>query len=463
MGSPPLEPLFTNVVLSIVEPLEKMAHVESIDPTDFDMAMLDAYVPTMFTYRLAENSDAVYVQAVSRIKEGLRKVLVPFFPWAGRWVGTPGGMQRQLLCNDKGVPFIEAYVDRNMDSVIGFSVDFQPVKELQGWKFLSMETTTLQQMQPDGLPGVFVQVTRFKCGGLVVAATFSHMLADGKSFLDFMTAWSDLSRTNKTGKILDHNRGAVQPSTPRPLPSSDIANCAKTAEGQMKVYEVNASVIESLKRQVKESAEGAYVSTNDCIYALIWKSVASLPFSSNQGKKICMATAVEGRNRFYDPPVPNLLGNIIASMTPPKISNTELLNMPLSLIASKIREKTNATARESWLSPESQEEFMEIMNSDRVISWAMSSWSAFPMYSINFGFGNPMFVTGMNSVTIRGHCGGVVMVSPPTPGVSSSAACLAITVKDAQQLEALERTPDFLPFFLPKERVESQTAGHCSR
>ncbi|CAM6126856.1 unnamed protein product [Calypogeia fissa] len=452
--------MFTNVVLSTVEPLENMAHVQSIDPTDFDMAFLDFYIPALFAYRLAENSDAVYVQAVSRIKEGLRKVLVPFFPWAGRWVATPGGMQRQLLCNDKGVPFIEAYVDRNMDSVIQFSVDFHPVKELQGWEFLSMKATTLQQMQPDGLPGVFVQVTRFNCGGLVVAVTFSHMLADAKSFFNFMTAWSDLSRTNKTGKILDHNRGAVQPSTPRPLPSSDIAR-AKTAGTQMKVYEVNASVIESLKRQVKESAEGAYVSTNDCIYAHIWKSVASLPFSKNQGKELGMATIVEGRNRFYDPPVPNLLGNVFTTMTAPKISNMELLNMPVSLIASKIREKTNATARESWLSPESQEEFMEILVSDRVIPWVMSSWSAFPMYSINFGFGNPMFVTGMNTVTLGGHFEGVVMVNPPTPGVSSSAACFAITVKDAQQLEALERQPDFLPFFLPKERVESQTVGHC--
>ncbi|CAM6126857.1 unnamed protein product [Calypogeia fissa] len=72
-----------------------------------------------------------------------------------------------------------------------------------------------------------------------------------------------------------------------------------------------------------------------------------------------------------------------------------------------------------------------------------------------------MFVTGMNIVTVGGYFEGIVMVNPPTPGVSSSAACFAITVKDAQQLEALERQSEFLPFFVPKERVKSQTVGHC--
>ncbi|CAM6086432.1 unnamed protein product [Calypogeia fissa] len=153
MGSLTPETLFTNVVLSTIEPLEKTTHVESIDPTDFDMAGLELYQPALLR----------------------------------RWVATSGDMQRKLLCNDEGVPFIEAYVDRNMDSVVRFSVEFQPVKELQGWEVTSL----MQQMQPDGLPGAFVQVTRFKCGRLVVAVTFSHMLADGKSLFDFMIAWSD--------------------------------------------------------------------------------------------------------------------------------------------------------------------------------------------------------------------------------------------------------------------------------
>ncbi|CAM6126858.1 unnamed protein product [Calypogeia fissa] len=92
MGSPPLEPLFTNVILSTVEPLEKMAHVESIDPTDFDRAALDHYAPALFAYRLAENSDAVYVQAVSRIKEGLYKC------WFRSSLGQADGLQPLEAC-----------------------------------------------------------------------------------------------------------------------------------------------------------------------------------------------------------------------------------------------------------------------------------------------------------------------------------------------------------------------------
>ncbi|CAM6088221.1 unnamed protein product [Calypogeia fissa] len=404
--------LLRNVVVTTVEPLEKTAHVETIDPTDFDLGLiLDKYVPILFFYRLADNSDATYLQAVTRMKDGLRKMLVPFFPWAGRWVATSGGMQRQLLCNDKGVPFIEAYVDEDMDSVVKISVEFQPILELQGWEILGMDKMAIKQpnvQRPDGMPGLFVQVTRFKCGGLVFAKTVSHMLSDGQSGSDFLVAWSDISRANETDKILDHNRGAVQPSTPRPLSSQEIQK-PPTAPGKIRVYEVSASAIKSLKGEAR-------VSVNALFHAHIWKTVSSLPFSITGGRDIAVGTAIGGRTRFYDPTVPNLLGNVYTMMVSPKISTADLVNMPLSLIASKIQA------------------------------------------SIDFGFGNPLFVAAMNRpAPIHGHTS---IVTPPTPGVSSSAACVAITVKYPELLEALECHPDFLPFFLPEEEVKSQLAAH---
>jgi hypothetical protein len=134
MGSLRSEWVLTNVVVTKVKPLEKKNHVASIDPTDFDMPFVEWYVPLLFTYKLEDNSNDVYENAVKRIKDGLQKVLVPIFPWAGRWVEVAGGMGRQLLCDDGGIPFIEAYVDQAMGSVVEHSAHFQPVLELQGWE-----------------------------------------------------------------------------------------------------------------------------------------------------------------------------------------------------------------------------------------------------------------------------------------------------------------------------------------
>jgi hypothetical protein len=328
---------------------------------------------------------------------------------------------------------------------------------MQEWEALGLDHMRLvQKMRPEGLPCAFIQVTRFNCGGLVVAVCSNHTLADGKSLFHFMTAWSDLSRTGKTDKVMDHNRGAIQSSTPRPLPSEFVLTLAHP-ERRMKCYEVNASVVEELKREVKESADGAYVSTNDCIYAHLWKSVSSLPYSINAGKDIGMASIVEGRERFYPQPVPNLLGNVWTFMTPPRIPTADLVKMPVSAIARKIREKLLSAKRETWLSPETRADFVALVTDyQNTIPWVVSSWISFPMYSIDFGFGKPLFLTGINNAK---QVNGAIFVHPPEPGVASSAATLGIVFKDAEILEALERDTDFLSFFLPMDSQKTYSGS----
>ncbi|CAM6128488.1 unnamed protein product [Calypogeia fissa] len=441
---------FTNVVVTTVEPLEATSHVGTIDPIDYDMPMIDSYLPTFFAYRLADNSDVMYREIVDRIKQGLRKVLVPFFPWAGRWIAIPGGSGRRLVCNDKGIPFIEArVVDKDLDSVVRFSSEFRPVPELQGYGVLGMkEASFRQRMLPDGLPCAFAQVTRFRCGGLVVAVTFNHMLADGRSLLQFLTAWSDFSRTGTTDMIIDHNRAAIQGENPISSPSDAFDNAPTTNPWKTKSYEVRASVIESLKREVNKSGDGAYVSTMDCIYAHMLKSVSSLPFSIIGGKEIGMLNVIDGRTRFYDPPVPNLLGNVVTNMRAPKIKTNELLNMPLSIIATKIRDKVATTKRETWLSPERVGEAMDAFVNKNIVTWGQTCWSSFPMYSVDFGFGTPFFAPGLNTkISLFNMCGSTY-VGPPTPGVSSSAAFMQV-LSTSKVLEALEQQPNFLQFFLP--------------
>lgn len=199
---------FSDVRLTTVRPLHNTDHVNTIDPIFSDLSLADAYMPIFFTYRLADKSEAVYSEQVKRMKEAMQKALVTFFAFAGRWCAAPPGSNgRKLVCNDEGVPFIEAYVDEDMDSVVQASAAFQPVPELQGLKVVGMDDTKRkQEMRPDGLPPFFVQITRFACGGLVLAVTFNHATTDGKGYFSFLTAWSDLSRTVETSVKVDHNR-----------------------------------------------------------------------------------------------------------------------------------------------------------------------------------------------------------------------------------------------------------------
>ncbi|CAM6083503.1 unnamed protein product [Calypogeia fissa] len=459
---------FTDVVLTTVQPLEKTSHVETIDPTVMDTFYSDCYVPVLFAYRLADNSDSAYSQVVTRIKHSLQKVLIPFFSFAGRWVSSRI-WKRKLLCNDEGVPFIEAYVDMELDSLVQISrttTSFQPVPELQGYGVLGMDITqSKQEMQEDGAPPIFVQITRFKCGGVVLAVTFNHMSTDGRGFFNFMKAWSDLSRTNDTKVAVDHNRARAEIAQIGALMSSKRAGLTDTASTEqgsglsvepaklglwaMKSFEIASSTIKTLKEEAKQSQQGCsgYVSTEDCIVAHLWRSLGFLPSSLLGGKDLAVTRVVEGRSRFYDPPLTDLCGNVFTVLLPPKIPNDEVQTMPLASIASELNDALNGVRREEWLSLEMCGKVLQAFGSNQLAVMWTTSWLKFPMYEMDFGFGKPYFAFAVNSF-YSGKGLGKAYVFPPAPNSSSDSVATLHVWSTPEVLHALESNPDFLPFFL---------------
>ncbi|CAM6108577.1 unnamed protein product [Calypogeia fissa] len=388
-----------------------------------------------FTYRLADKSEAVYSQVVEQIKLSLQKTLVSFFSFAGRWIPVrKGSRRRKLLCTDAGVPFIEAYVDKDLDTVVDASTKFQPVPELQGHGLLGMDATQFKaEMAPDGLPPMFIQLTRFKCGGLVLAVTCNHMSTDAKGFFNFMTAWSDLSRTNETEMKVDYNREKIEiPSITELFPDRDITSSTGVGSDQpapklglwaTKAYEVSASTIQSLKKEAKENKVGTagYVSTGDCIVAHLWRSLAGIPSSLLGQREPTVTRTVEGRTRFYDPPIPNLCGNVVTSLLAPSIPKNELLDMPVVSIASRLRDTLQATRREDWFSMERYGKMLKIFDKTKFAPMMITSWTNFCVYGIDFGFGKPFFVSGGNTECSLGTFS-VAQVLPPIPNSPSSAA-----------------------------------------
>ncbi|CAM6092175.1 unnamed protein product [Calypogeia fissa] len=442
-----------NVVITTVKPLQKTNHVETIDTTFLDLAPVDGLIPLFFAYRLEDKSDANYLQLLNRLKESLQKVLVLFFGFAGRWIATAkGSRDRQLLCNDEGVPFIEAFVDKDLDSIVHASAAFQPVSELQGYELLGLDSTQYtQQMLPEGLPCLFVQVTRFRCGGVVIATTFNHMLTDGKGFFNFMTAWSDLSRTDETNVKVDHNRALTEKSSFQELISKHAGpSLASTGSRRplwaMKAVEVSTSSIKSLKQEAIDNKYGpGFVSTGDCILAYVWKSISRVPSAMLGGKQVVITMNVEGRRRYYDPPIPDLCGNVMAPMVAPKIPTDEVQHMSVASIASKIRDKLHNTRTEEWLSLERLEETLEVYSSGRFAPMRTTSWFGFPVYDMDIGFGTPCFVSGLNYRCSLSALG-TMYIGPPIPSSSDSIAVLYIC-STPELLEALQRDLEFLLLF----------------
>nr|XP_043630773.1 benzyl alcohol O-benzoyltransferase-like [Erigeron canadensis] len=141
-------------------------------------------VPVLMVYR--DNSKMRNHNPVSVIKEALAKVLVFYYPFAGRLREGPA---RKLMvdCNGEGVLFIEADADITLK---------------QFGEALHPPFPCLDELLYD-VPGSFgtlnsplllIQVTRLLCGGFIFAIGHNHNMSDAFGIVQFMKALGEIAR-----------------------------------------------------------------------------------------------------------------------------------------------------------------------------------------------------------------------------------------------------------------------------
>lgn len=191
--------------------------------------------PTFYVYKSPAAAATVDVD-VDSLKHSLSQILVPYYPLAGRlrWIG---GGRLELDCCAAGVQLIEASSDGTLDDY----GDFAP-------------TDAVRQLSPkvdyktpiEELPVMLVQVTRFRCGGVVVGFCNSHTLVDGVAAITFINSWASIARGEKTVESIVqpfHDRRVLQPEKPFRPPRFDHHEYNKpplllgNSDAKVKVYD----------------------------------------------------------------------------------------------------------------------------------------------------------------------------------------------------------------------------------
>jgi hypothetical protein len=90
--------------------------------SNVDQVVPRTYTPTVYFYRPNGSPDFF---SMDILKEALSKVLVPFYPMAGRLKRSPDG-RIEINCNGEGVVLVEAVTDSAIDDF----VDVLPTEEL---------------------------------------------------------------------------------------------------------------------------------------------------------------------------------------------------------------------------------------------------------------------------------------------------------------------------------------------
>uniref|UniRef100_A0A2P2NXZ9 Shikimate O-hydroxycinnamoyltransferase-like n=1 Tax=Rhizophora mucronata TaxID=61149 RepID=A0A2P2NXZ9_RHIMU len=391
------------------------------------------YVPLLFFYK--NNGSSNFFDA-KVLKEALGKVLVPYYPVAGRLVADEKG-RIEISCNGEGALFIEAVTD----SALADLGDFLPGQELQQL-IPAPAITYSSDANISSYPLLLVQVTTFSCGGVSMGFGWHHNLADGTGFLRFIEEWSNIARghsiSNSNLPLI--NRTALRAQLP-PTPIFDHVEYRQSptmiTRGQnpesksgpkanrTAIFKVTLEQINVLKALTK-SNQNKY-SSFEVVCAHIWRTACKARGLSD-AQVTRVSIVVNGRPRLQPPLPSSFFGNVTFMSTPIALSG-DILSEPFAHNAERIH---NAIKRmdDKYLS--SAIDYVEnlddlALNSTMIgpgkcqcPNLSIPSWMRLPFHEVDFGWGRPICSRPANVYEGKGY----VLSSPTNDGSLLLVICL---------------------------------------
>ncbi|XP_050377063.1 omega-hydroxypalmitate O-feruloyl transferase-like [Argentina anserina] len=345
-------------------------------------------VRTLYYYKsdIKGNKDVAEI-----MKKALSRVLVPYYPMAGRLsISTEGKLI--VDCTGDGAVFVEAEANCEMeemgditkpDSVILANL----IYDIPGAKNI-LE-----------IPPLVAQVTRFRCGGFVLGLCMNHCMNDGIAAMEFVNSWGETARglPLKVAPFID--RSILEARHPPKLEFphhefaqiEDISDTSKLYEEEEMVYRSFCFEPEKLEKLKKMAMEDGILDKCTLFVALsafVWRArTRALRMVPDQKTKLLFA--VDGRSKF-EPPIPKgYYGNAVV-LTNALCSTGELLENPLSFAAGLVNEAIDRVS-DSYM--RSVIDYFEVTRARPSLAATLliTTWSRLAFHTTDFGWGEPVF------------------------------------------------------------------------
>lgn len=229
------------------------------------------FPPTLYpTIIYFYSSDHHFPSNVSEsLQTSLSKALVHFYPLAGRLNGPAS-----IDCSDQGAYFLDAQVNCQLSDLLKL-----PEHSLLNNLIPEFDPQTAHLAL--GSAVLLVQMSRFNCGGIALAVSLSHKIADATSCQTFVRAWAAMHRDHEyDGKqLVPHFNGA----SVLPAKDSFVNNLGlpqyQSLTTRRFVFDVTKIV------NLKAKIGGTNV---QLVSAIILKSARACCFSSIQARDNCI-------------------------------------------------------------------------------------------------------------------------------------------------------------------------------
>uniref|UniRef100_A0A0D6QUJ8 Uncharacterized protein n=1 Tax=Araucaria cunninghamii TaxID=56994 RepID=A0A0D6QUJ8_ARACU len=390
-----------------------------------------------------------YGELVSSMKKALSETLVLYYPVGGRFkVGRNG--EAEIQCSNQGVPFIEAVAD-----VAIAYVDFSQPSLSVGHK-LSPIRQPLQGEPSDCLPVLAVQVTRMKCGGIVVCCSFDHRIVDGISSSHFFKSWSEAAQGLPISTIPCFQRSLIEPRRLLnvnagndnhyvAIPLAAVDDTKEPPPQIGRIYHLDAVTLQRLQARANQTGPEMQQEKPrtklEAVSAYIWSLVVRAQgISPSESTRI--GIPIDGR-AYLNLPY-SYFGNAIA-IPFTQVSAEEILDKPLNctaeIVQTVISSSTNSKYFRSfvdWVETKRPAMMLARVYAEPGSAVVVSSGVRIPIYDIDLGCGKPAF----SSVYFPwGGTAGYVMVQASPLGHGNWVVYMHMAEKD---LDAIEGDPDFL-------------------
>ncbi|KAI3466615.1 hypothetical protein Pfo_023278 [Paulownia fortunei] len=374
--------------------------------SNLDLLLPPVDVGIFFCYNNKPN-ELSFGHIVGVLKKALAQTLVSYYAFAGRLVKNRAG-EPELLCNNSGVDFVEAFADVELKELDLYNPD----ESVEG------------KLVPERKRGVLaVQATQLKCGGLVVAFTFAHQVADAYSANMFLVSWAEMAQSKPLSQPPSFRRSLLLPRRPggyhlsvddmyvpiSALPPPENQPQDDDQAALSRIYYIKADRVDEL--QALANMDNSTSKENrrtklEAFCAFLWKMIVSGRASA--GDKYCrLGIVVDGRNRLIDGDekeaklIASYFGNVLSIPFGEK-KIEELKEKPLNWVANEVHDfLQSAVTKEhflgliDWVEEHRPEPGLSKIYAARVTeeepAVVVSSGQHFPVRKLDFGWGMPVF------------------------------------------------------------------------
>nr|GEX04972.1 chloramphenicol acetyltransferase-like domain-containing protein [Tanacetum cinerariifolium] len=381
-----------NVVVkesTMVRPAEETPNT-NLWNSNLDLMVKNFHTQMLFFYR--SNGAASNFFDVKVMKEALSKVLVPFYPVAGRLKEDQDG-RIEIDCQGQGVLFVEAESDGLLDD-FGVGLD--------------------------------------------------HHLADGQSMMHFINSWSEMARGLDLtlppfiDRTLLRARYPPQPVFKhiefQPLPSANLSPLDYPLDENVvtSIFKFTLDQLNSLKAKSMEDGNTIKFSTFEILAGHIWRSVCKARGVQDY-QDSAVYIPVNGRARLQTPLPPGYFGNVVFVATP-IVAAGELQSNPTLYASNKIHDAI-AHINNDYL--KSAIDYLELQPDKSTLirrfefeysNIVINSWSRLRINEADFGWGQPIFM-GPAYYTLSGAC-----LLLPTSSINEGSLSVIVSLQ-AQHLK----------------------------